>query len=551
MVTRRIVILILLSLVLFSGCQGTKSEKTSEIMAEKYTDTIRSLCDLVGYEGIDVSGYSLVWGLKGTGSAECPPDIREVLNKHIQVLKASGRKYLEDKYARMSPEQLINSLDTAVVRVNGVVPAGAPKGTRFDVNVTIPFATQTISLEGGTLLPTDLRRVTSGIPGSPVAIAGGPIYIDPLPVYVDGEERRADPRFGVVLGGGRSDYDRQIMLVMYEPDSRYAELVVSRINSRFPVTGELKVAIPEDRERIYINIPKQWINDYNHFIKILLKLYINNSSAYQEQKLKELGEQAKDPDANFEEIILSWEAIGKGAMPYLKELCEEIETPKAYYAAKTILNMGDISIIKVLSTIARSETHVCRAKAATALGNVVNDPLASWTLAGLLDSKEDSMRLIAYDSLRKGNHIYVNSEKVYSNFHVDTVRSSGANMVCAWAAMEPRIVVMGNSVRLADNIFYRNESMGLMINSRAGESVITVTRQLPGSTNFVTIKTLSRVDSLAKVLGGPLRDQVGAGLSFGQTIGVVNDLCEGGFVDAMFKMKRLTDNLEQVTSDKK
>ena len=546
---KKVSVILILSLLLVSGCgKKNKKKEFEDLAAEKYGETIRSVCDLAGYEGIRVMGYSLVWGLKETGSAECPPDIRNMLIKHIRVLKASGKKYLSGKYAKMTAEELINSTDTAVVKVSGTVPAGAPKGTKFDVSVSIPFATQTTSLEGGILLPTDLRRVTSGIPGSKVAIAGGPIFIDPLPVYSDGEVERADPRFGVVLGGGRSDYDRQIKLVLYEPDSRTARVVEDRINSRFPSNSEFnKVAVALNREYMMINIPNQWLNDYNHFIKIVLKLYLNNDAAFQEQKLRELGTMASEPDADFEEITLAWEAIGKGALPYLKELCEDIKSPKAYYAAKTVLNMGDLSIIKVLSNIARDETHPCRLKAAAALGDAVDDPMASWTLAGLLNSVNDNMRLLAYDALRMGGHVYVTSQKLVGGFYLDTVKSSAHNMICAWAALEPRMVLMGEDIRLTDDIFYTNDAYGIVINSSKGNSIITITKQLPESSKFVKISCRSKVEDLVRVLGGPLREEVGAGLSFGQTIGVIYDFCEKGFINADFKMKRINDNLQEET----
>lgn len=543
---KKVSVLLILSLLFVSGCNGKKNKSYQEIATKKYGETIRSVCDLAGYEGIRVTGFSLVWGLKETGSAECPPDIRNALIKHIRVLKASGKKYLSGKYAKMSAEELINSTDTAVVRVTGTVPAGAPMGTQFDVSVSIPFATQTTSLEGGMLLPTDLRRVTSGIPGSKVAIAGGPIFIDPLPIYSEGEVKKADPRFGVVLGGGRSDYNRQIKLVLYEPDSRTARVVEDRINSRFPTNSEFhKVAVALDREYMMINIPDEWRKDYNHFIKIILKLYLNNDAAFQEQKLHELGDMASNPDADFEEITLAWEAIGKGALPYLKGLCEDIKTPKAYYAAKTILNMGDLSIIKVLSNIARDENHPCRLKAAAALGDAVDDPMASWTLAGLLNSVNDNMRLLAYDALRAGGHVYVNSEKIVGGFYLDTVKSSSRNMICAWAALEPRMVIMGEGIKLTDDIFYQNDAYGIVINSTPGNSIITITKQLPESSKFVKISCGSKVEDLIRVLGGPMRDETGAGLSFGQTIGVIYDFCEKGFINATFKMKRINDNLQE------
>ncbi len=543
MVKKSIYLSMVVAWMLISGCNSGEKEER-DIVVEKFGENIKSICHLAGYEGLRVSGYSLVWGLQGTGSAECPPDIRNVLIKHIKVLKSSDKKYLPDKYAKMSAEQLINSHDTAVVRISGTVPAGAPAETKFDVNVYIPFASQTTSLEGGTLLPTELRRVEGGIPGREVAIAGGPIYIDPLPLYQEGEIKKADKRFGTVLGGGISKYDRKIKLVLFEADSRVAQLVQKRINSRFPIDEFKKVAIAQNREYLTINIPEEYKEDYNYFIKILLNLYLNDSFTYQEQKLAELEEKAKSPDANFEEITLAWEAIGKGALPNLNKLCENLDTVEAFYAARTVLHMNDLSVIKPLSLISRNEKHPCRYKAASTLSTAVDDPMASWTLAGLLNSNDDKMRMIAYDALRKGNHINIIPIKLANNSTMDSVKSEAKNMICAWAALEPRIAVFGRSIKMEDNIFYTNEASGVVINSLENDPTLSITRQLPDSSKFVKMTCPAKVENLIAKLSGPEKDETGAGLSFGQTIGILYEMCEKGFIDAEFKMKRMKDKLE-------
>ena len=535
-------VLLTVSLSITSGCNKKNTQQVD--ISEKFSDNIKNICHLAGYEGIRVAGFSLVWGLQGTGSSECPPDIRNVLEKHIKVLKSSDKKYLPDKYARMTAEQLINSTDTAVVRITGIVPAGAPADTKFDINVFIPFASQTTSLEGGTVLPTELRRVEGGIPGREVAIAGGPIYIDPLPIYKEGEVVKADKRFGVVLGGGISRYDRKIKLVLFEPDSRVSQLVQNRINSRFPLSGNKKVAEAQNREFLTINIPEEYKDNHNYFIKILLKLYLNDSASFQEQILSELEEKSKQPDANFEEITLAWEAIGRGALPNLKKLSENIDTVEAYYAARTILNMGDLSIIKPLSLIARSETHPCRYKAAGTLGTAIDDPMSSWTLAGLLNSHDDLMRMIAYDALRKGNHSYVLPMQLSNHSVLDSVKSSAKNMICAWAALEPRIAVFGRSIKVAGDIFYSDEASGVVINSLLNDPTITITRQLPESSKFVKMSCPATVEDIIVRLSSPLKNDVGAGLSFGQTIGILYEMCEKGYIDASFKMKRMKDKLE-------
>ena len=59
-------------------------------------------------------------GLNKTGSTECPPEIREYLEQYIL-------KQLEEK---TDVGKFIDSRNTAVVRVRGLMPAAAVKTTR-------------------------------------------------------------------------------------------------------------------------------------------------------------------------------------------------------------------------------------------------------------------------------------------------------------------------------------------------------------------------------------------------------------------------------------
>ena len=52
-------------------------------------------------------GFGLVGNLNGTGSSECPPELREVLVKYISQ-KSTG-------IDGVTPNSIINSIDTAVV----------------------------------------------------------------------------------------------------------------------------------------------------------------------------------------------------------------------------------------------------------------------------------------------------------------------------------------------------------------------------------------------------------------------------------------------------
>ena len=110
--------------------------------------TVGEFGELFHYSAVVVKGYGIVAGLPGTGSSECPPDLRRALVKDILRETDSG--------ATINPNKFIDSLDTAVVEIYGTIPPIASKGDRFDVQVVAFSSTQTTSLAGGALYPAEL-----------------------------------------------------------------------------------------------------------------------------------------------------------------------------------------------------------------------------------------------------------------------------------------------------------------------------------------------------------------------------------------------------------
>ena len=201
------------------GCQSGSSKLDPPSQAP-HEMTIGSLCELEGYQAIQLRGRSLVWGLNGSGSNECPPSTRKYLLQYIRRMKP--QRYLSDEFKKLNAEQLIDSLDTAVVEISGMVPAGAPKNTTFDVEVYIPWASQTTSLQGGRLMPTELQVVTMNIASKTTAMAVGPIFINPFAQSGPDGTYRPDPRRGIILGGGISLHRSEERRVGKECRSRWS-----------------------------------------------------------------------------------------------------------------------------------------------------------------------------------------------------------------------------------------------------------------------------------------------------------------------------------------
>jgi len=100
------------------------------------------------YKPLVAAGYGLVVGLQGTGSSEIPPQVRAHM---IADLARRGIGESTRGWGNLSPNQLLNSNETAVVIVEAVIPQAATgrkptragmradhpalRGTTFDVHV--------------------------------------------------------------------------------------------------------------------------------------------------------------------------------------------------------------------------------------------------------------------------------------------------------------------------------------------------------------------------------------------------------------------------------
>ena len=100
-----------------------------------------------GLHPIVVESVGFVTGLRGTGSDPDPSPQRALVMREMQ------RSDVEN------PNALLASPNTAVVLVKGSPSSGNPKDDRFDLEVRIPRQSETTSLRGGTLWPTELKQL--------------------------------------------------------------------------------------------------------------------------------------------------------------------------------------------------------------------------------------------------------------------------------------------------------------------------------------------------------------------------------------------------------
>ena len=540
-----------LALAELPGCSGPdEPDASTTAVTPAFDGTVGSLCELTGYSAIRVQGFALVVGLPQTGSAECPTPVREHLTGHLRKLDRQNR--LPARYAGLNADRIIADQSTAVVLVQGLVPAGAPKGEKFDLEVAALDDTQTTSLQGGSLLPIELRLIAAGQgtrprAGRPTANGEGPLFVNPFPICVRGDRQQVDPRRGVVLGGGTSLYDREIRLVLLRPDFRTAQQIQNRINTRFQSPDDPWVAQAR-REYVLLRVPERYRDRYDHFIDLVWALYLRSTPGYIETQLRGLNKSAAEPGADYGAIALAWEAIGKSALPFLENWYRDpTQGEVAYHAARTALALEDHRAVEALTYIALQDGHPCQLQAASTLNSVSKDPQVRMTLHRLLAHDNYRIRILAYEGLRRIKDASVSCYVEASGFRLDVVRAPGRPIVSVWATKEPRLALFGEEVALPKDLFYCTADEAITLNARPDDELVTVTRRLPGSKRLVTGTCSRSLADLIHLLASPNPDhaQTVPGMSFSQITGLVHDLCDKAIIDAHFQLHRLPDDLVQ------
>ncbi len=548
---RYFVIIILLSISY--GCNSQEQPPVERPdMPPTFRGTVGSYCELTGYYPVRVHGYSLVLGLTQTGSSECPPAVKTYLVKHIRSLRDGG--YLPSNFNRLTAEQIINSRSTALVEVVGVIPAGAPKGEQFDVEVTVLEGTQTTSLQGGWLMPTELRQVVGRYTGRTMvrqstARAGGPVFINPLPLSA-ATGQKADPRRGIVLGGGQSLKDRIIRLSLLRPDFRIAQQIQNRLNSRFEEPEGPKVA-EATRDQVTLRIPPFYQDRYNHFISLVLALYLQDSPGFLENKLRELQALARQPgldEATILRISYAWETIGRPSLPSLELLSQEPGLGRiSFYAARTALNLDEPWAIDAMITMAQDDNHPAQLPAVQTLSENFSNLRSRSALRKLISNKNHRIRLLVYEGLRKTNDPSVRTVAISRDFRLEVVDSPGNKIIYIWAAADPRIVIFGKGLQCRQSVFFESQDKMLMINAEADDYRLTITRKLSQG-DHISVRSPFGVDELIQTLAEPWKNILdekpkAGGLNFSEIVGILYQLYEKEVIPAQFQLHRASEDL--------
>jgi len=509
------------SLVL-AGCEGSGAGAGLAEPAEQLGEMIGDVVEVFSYDTIPVEGYALVGGLDGTGSAECPPGIRQYLEKYIM------RSLPQHK---ADVEKIISSPDTAVVYVRGLMPTSGIKNNYFDVRVDSLAATQTTSLEGGWLYGSELKPIGAfAVSTKILANAEGPVFIDTI------DSADVDKRSGFVLGGARPLEDYKITLALQRPDYRMANLIRNRLNSRYGYGTAYAVS----EAVVELKLPDKYRGQRERFIRLVEATYLQESAALQQGRiLTAVRTLAAGADKDESEIAL--EAIGKASLEKLGALLGSSKEEVRFRAARSMLNIGSDAGLDALREMAFDVTSPYRLQAIDAIGTSASYNDATAILRRLLLDDTFDIRLRAYEHLRNLDDISIAQELIAGDFYLEQIAYGSKKGIFVSRSGQPRIVLFGAPIYCRDEVFVESSDGDVTINSTSGQTGVSIIRRHPKRANVVIrLESTSEMSDIIRTLsaepvGKSEGHRAGLGISYADVIAIIKRMVEIGAVDAQFR----------------
>jgi flagellar basal body P-ring protein FlgI len=515
----KIIMVVMTAMAILAGCNpSAKKDSPRELGV-----TIGEMVNVTLPESITIDGYSLVGGLRKTGSSQCPVAIRNYLTRYI-VAKAQ-----RFGVGSSNAEGLINSLDTAVVLVEAVMPVATATSNYFDVKVTALPSTQTSSLDFGWLYGTEMQvKGTFGFKMEILGDAEGPLFFDKI------SSSDYDKKTGYILAGGKNLGTYKIVLTLKKSDFLNAYNIRNRINERY---GK-DIANASSANRIEISIPEKYNFKRQKFISLIKAIYLTETSELNAQRAKFYSKRLLESQ-NRQDSEIALEAIGLASIAELKPLIDSNDQDVALRAARCMLNLRDNTGLSKLKQIAQDEKSACRVEAleAIAFGGTKNDTITISRL--VLRDKSFDVKLAAYEQMRELSDSIITREIVGKNFYIEEVMQPGKKIIYVTRSGQPRIVLFGDRIFCNNDIFIESADGEITVTASSPQNYITIIRKNPKKANTVPRLrcTLLLSDFIKTLCDDPVEGDQGIGglgLPYADAIALLKQMCDKGVIDAQF-----------------
>lgn len=544
--------------VLLAGCSDMMVERASPNLEKASVDrsavkvesmdidpimrgTVASETGLVGFDPVVVRGYGIVVGLRETGSRQMPSDVRAFLT---QELSKRGFGSGQPGAPKISPQDLLNSADTAVVVVEGVIPPGAPKGSKFDVRVTTAPGTSTSSLEGGRLLIADLRPgplFTGSRQPFPLAEGAGPVVINPF-VEPNATQRDSINRTsGRVLDGGLVNKDMPLKLRLMTPSHSRAETIQNTINTLFPREPRQKEETAHGRsaETIDLSVPPSFRKRTGEFAELIRHTPLNVENPEQTAMAIRRSLLANPGAAGA--ASWRWQALGKRALPMIQDLYEYPEEQPRYAALNAGSKLDDQMAVPPLLELARkSESLTIRTEAIKLLGRMGTNAEIELGLRELLDDPDVEIRLSAFEALDRRRDPHIIGMEMGRKFVLNVVPSK-YRMIYVSQSGQPRVVVFGEDLAVKVPMTLYAWEGRLIVKADEGDKFLEVFYRERPDLPAVVDRAKPDMSSLIGYFARrptPDRPETGLNFSYSETVSALHELWRLKYVDCDFRAEQ-------------
>ncbi len=508
------------------------------------------------YQPIVVRGYGLVVGLNGTGSSDIPPTIRAHM---ISEMERRGVGSESMGFGHLNPDEMLNSPDTAVVIVEGVMPPAAVgryrtppvsgrrpeviEGTPFDVRISADPRTGTTSLEGGQLYTTQLRPgglTTGSRQANHLAEASGAIFLNPFAEPGGENGGNVNMLVGRILHGGEATEDLPIRLMLLNPSHTRARLIQDAINRRFPrEPGQRNpTAHGSSDALVEITVPGSHREDPEAFMRLLRHTTLRQANAEavaMSTRRLLLADATLAPSAYWR-----WCALGNRAIPFVRELYEYPEDIPRLAALRAGARLEDPLVGKPLREMTETGSLAAQLEATALLADLPEDPRNNMALRMHLDAADTELRLRSYESLATKRDPSIRRVDIPKKFQLDLV-SSNQPTIYVTQSGQPRLAVLGRDLEITSPVTVSVWDNRLIVrDSQKPEKVELYYRppQQPTGRVYEVDRNLGKFLEFLAHRPTPEDPRPGLNFSYAETVGAVHQIWRREFIAADFKVEQ-------------
>ena len=317
--------------------------------------------------------------------------------------------------------------------------------------------------------------------GHELGVAGGPLLIDP----VSGGTLDSKSKIrGRVPGGGVALTDRDLGLILAADHRSFAmsKRLGDWINRRFHavIKGVKRgVANPQTDRYIALEVPPTYHHNLGRYIRVVQSIAVIEPPGGRHARMQLLARQLTDP-VTAQIASLRLEAIGKDAIPVLREALDSKDPEIRFAAAEALAYLGE-SI--AASHLAEAATNLRSTRpAALAALSVLDDANGVDALQTLLSSRSAETRYGAFRGLWRMDPELplVRGERLGDACSLHIVDVEGPPLIHVTRSHRPEIVFFGTEHDVADGL--RAEAGTSIVVVVEGDSA-TVSRFAPGQSD--------------------------------------------------------------------